>query len=272
MKARTLCIALLAGSAPALVAAVSFAQSAPSAAAPQPAYVAAPTPAAPANPPAEAAPPAPPAAAVAPAPATEPPPPKIVLAEQAPPPPPPVARTDKVHDGFYVRLNIGFGSQSTSIDTGPSIANFKATDGTLAADLLIGGAPSPGVILGGTLLLDSLPSRDFRSDNVLAKTGVTMLTLGPFIDGYPDPRGGFHLGGMVGVASAHLSNRQDFGFANAGGLGLAAWLGYDLWVAEQWSVGGLLRFSGARTSTEQNSVNMGINSESVVLMLSAVYQ
>ena len=70
--------------------------------------------------------------------------PKIQLVDQAPPPPSPVVRTDKTHDGFYTRLNLGFGSQSTSIDADPAISNFTGTRGSLDLGLLIGGAPSPG--------------------------------------------------------------------------------------------------------------------------------
>ncbi len=213
----------------------------------------------------------PPAQATAPA--AEVATPKIQLVDQTPAPPPPVARTDKLHDGFYLRMNLGFGSQSTTIGNGSPYPNLKATRPTLAIDFLAGGAPSPGIIIGGALLLDSLSSTTFKADDgYSAKASVSLLTLGPFIDGYPNPRGGFHLGGTVGLSSARLANDPNIPTNKALGFGLAAWLGYDWWVADQWSVGGLLRFSGAHTSRNIDSTDISVDTRAITLMLSAVYQ
>jgi hypothetical protein len=235
----------------------AFAQSPPASAASQ-------APAASPSPSASAAAPAPPAAS-----STAP---TIQLAAQAPPPPPPVARTDKIHDGFYARLNLGFGSQSTDIDNGVLPDNFTGSGGTLDIDVLVGGAPSPGVVLGGALLLESLRSTTFNADPYSLKTSVGLATLGPFIDGYPNPRGGFHLGGTLGLTSVRLTSDPNLPFNRAFGFGLAAWLGYDWWVADQWSVGGLLRFSGNRTTHHENSMDMAVDTRTIALMLTAVYQ
>ena len=218
---------------------------------------------------------APPPAANAPPAATPPAAsstPMIQLAAQAPPPAPVVARTDKTHDGFYARLNLGFGSQSTKIDDGTPLDNFSGSGGTLDVDVLVGGAPSPGIILGGALLLESLPSTTFRADPYSLKTSLTLATLGPFIDGYPNPRGGFHLGGTLGLTSARLSSDPNLPYNKAFGFGLAAWLGYDWWVADQWSLGGLLQFSGARTTHHENSTDMAVDTRAIALLLTAVYQ
>jgi hypothetical protein len=181
-------------------------------------------------------------------------------------------RTDKVHDGFYMRLSLGFGSQSTKIDNGTLLPNFTADGGTLNVDLLAGGAPSPGVVLGGALLFEGLASTTFSPDVYAVKSSVALWTIGPFIDGYPDPRGGFHLGGTIGLSSARLTQNPSFSTNKTGGFGLAAWLGYDWWVADQWSVGGLLRLSGAHTTGRENSIDMSVDTRAIALMLTAVYQ
>ncbi len=199
-------------------------------------------------------------------------PPSLRLAEQAPAPAPVVPRTEKMHDGFYVRVSLGFGTQWTTIDDSTPRRNFSAKETSMVADLLVGGAPSPGIILGGALLLDSLPSTRFEADGTAAKTGLSLATVGPFIDGYPNSRGGFHSGGMLGASAAHLTGNNYFAAENAYGFGLATWLGYDCWVADQWSVGGLLRFAGAHVFNRNDSSDVGVYARSIALLLTAVYQ
>ena len=200
-------------------------------------------------------------------------PPLIHLVDQTPPPPPPVARTDKSHDGFYVRVNLGFGSQSTSLDSGSAWPNYSGTAGTLNLGLLLCGAPSPGIVLGGGLLFDNMPSTSLdASDGYTLKTSTSLATFGPFIDGYPNPRGGFHLGGTVGFSTLGLSNARGLASNRTNGFGLAAWLGYDWWVADQWSVGGLLQFSGSHTTHSATGADLSVDTRSVALMLTAVYQ
>lgn len=200
------------------------------------------------------------------------PPRKMIIAEQAPAPAPAEVRTDKIHDGFYVRANLGFGSQTTSLDLGAGVPNLDATAMALSMSALVGGAPAPGFIVGGTLGLDSLASTNFTGGGAEAKTGVMLTTIGPFVDGYPDPRGGFHVGGMVGPGFARLKDSIGGGSKSANGISLAAWLGYDWWVAEQWSIGGLLRFSGANTWDSSDGSDLSVDVRAVTLMVSAVYQ
>ncbi len=198
--------------------------------------------------------------------------PKIQLASQAPAPAPVIQRTDRTHDGFYARLSLGFASQGTTIDDGVRAPNFHARSGALVIDAMVGGAPAPGIILGGAFLFDRLPSTTFEVDGVQGKTGTMLMTIGPFIDGYPNPRGGFHLGGTVGPCFARLKNNADFVGTKSNGFGLAAWFGYDWWVADQWSVGGLLRFSGSNTTNPDGSPALSVDTRSIALMFTAVYQ
>jgi hypothetical protein len=197
---------------------------------------------------------------------------RLELAAPAPAPATTAVRTDKLHDGFYVRVNLGFGTQWTTIDDATVRPNLSAKGSTLIADLLIGAAPSPGIILGGALLFDSLPSTRFGADGYAIKTGLSLATVGPFIDGYPNPRGGFHSGAMLGASAAHLSSNPYYATENAYGFGLATWLGYDCWVADQWSVGGLLRFAGSHVVGHANSPDVGVYTRSIALLLTAVYQ
>jgi hypothetical protein len=199
-------------------------------------------------------------------------PPAVHWAAKDSPPTKPTTRTDKLHDGFYLRLNLGFATQWTSIDSAATVPNYSAKGTTIAADLLIGGAPSPGLIFGGALQFESLPSSRFEADSRSAKTGILLGTIGPFFDGYPNSRGGFHSGGMLGFSAAHLTGNDYFAPDETYGFGLATWLGYDGWVADQWAVGGLLQFSGAHLAAHRDSSDLGVFARSVALLLTAVYQ
>jgi hypothetical protein len=187
-----------------------------------------------------------------------------------------VPRTGRLHDGFYARLNLGFGTLGATVDTTGGGENPNADGDTLALDVAVGFSPRPGIAVGGTLMLESLPSADFGGASPTEATVGTML-LGPFFDGYPNARGGFHLGGALGLSQDRLSTSAVGGFKKANGFGLAGWVGYDLWVAEQWSVGGLVRLMGTRASADvdgSSAFDTGtahIATQSVHVVLTTVY-
>jgi hypothetical protein len=144
-------------------------------------------------------------------------------------------------------------------------------------DLALGYAVSPGIILGGTLMMESLPSARLDADEPIV-TDVGAGLVGPFFDGYPQARGGFHLGGGLGAAGTRLNPQSAAGFTRATGYGIAGWLGYDVWVAEQWSAGILLRMMGTRTKADAIKTNNGgaagnatMATQSVAIMLTCVY-
>ena len=68
-------------------------------------------------------------------------PPKLQLAAQAPAPTPAEARTDRLHDGFYMRVSLGFATQWNTLDDTTPRPNFTAKGSTMVADLLVGAAP-----------------------------------------------------------------------------------------------------------------------------------
>lgn len=206
---------------------------------------------------------------------TPPPEPPLIQIQKDPPLPPPVMRTDHVHDGFYARLSLGFGQLGTTMNA-PESGAIKGDGSTLAIDLSLGYAVSPGIVIGGMVIGEQMPSVELDAPApVVTDVGAGML--GAFFDGYPDPRGGFHLGGGLGLAETNVQRKQAAGFKHAGGLGLAGWLGYDIWVADQWSTGLLVRFMGTRTradadETENNLAgNATMATRSISLLLTGLY-
>lgn len=238
--------------------------------------------AAPETPVAEAPPPAPQtpqpyAGATAPGQPTSSPPPQppLIQLQKDPPLPPPVMRTDHVHDGFYARLSLGFGQLGATMNA-PESGAIKGDGSTLTLDVSLGYAVSPGIVLGAMLIAEQMPSVEL-SANAPVVTDVSAGMLGAFFDGYPNPRGGFHLGGGLGFAGTGIQRKAAAGFDRAGGFGLTGWVGYDIWVADQWSAGLLVRLMGTRTradaeETENNlSGNATMATRSISLLLTGVY-
>lgn len=196
---------------------------------------------------------------------------KIDLQTEAPPAP--VARSYHVHDGFYLRANLGLGGLSTSYDLGAD-EHVDAGGVALDLDLLVGGSPSPGLAIGGGLLTSTAPSAGFEWDETdLGDGRLNMVLLGVFVDGFPNPKRGFHLGGLLGVAGQTSKfNSDGEGLKDTyetAGFGGAAWIGYDWWVAAEWSMGLQFRLAGAISSSEDDDVDAAAFNSS--LMFTTVY-
>jgi hypothetical protein len=183
-----------------------------------------------------------------------------------------------MHDGFYLRLSLGVGSLSTSVDHDTStLADYEASGGAFGFDLLIGGTPTPGLAIGGALLGSVGRDGDIDIEGSSAQNEEAQLGLaiiGPFIDGFPNPKKGLHFGGTVGFASMTVE-RGDEMLADAdhrgGGFGGAVWAGMGGWVGPDWSLGGLLKLSGAVTRREiEGNAQQGRALE-ISLMFSALY-
>jgi hypothetical protein len=150
-------------------------------------------------------------------------------------------RSYKLHEGFYLRGNVGLGTLYA--DYGEPSGNSSS----LALDLMVGAMPSPGFALGGALLTDTLLNADLGAD--VGQTNVTLGIVGPFVDGFPDPKGGWHLGGAAGLA---VNSVEDVGSGTFIGFGGAGWGGYDFWAGDEWSVGLMARVMATRTWSSED--------------------
>lgn len=183
-----------------------------------------------------------------------------------------------VHDGFYLRVGAGFGGGHAAI-SGDSTPNFGQGGPGVAFNLWIGGTPWRGVALGGLFSLQTVRDSDAvveGSGTGLGLNGRTVL-IGPFIDAFPDPLRGLHIGGSLGVASlraaADSHELERLGVANYDGVGLGAstWIGYMGWVGPEASLGGMLQLTGFGTGEKDNGLDRRGSGYTVSVSFTALY-
>ncbi len=184
------------------------------------------------------------------------------------------------HDGFYLRMSVGGGSlgaRGDRYDGYRTNNEYGFRGNAVAFDAMVGGTPARGLAIGGAYLADYAASTDYGT-NESSDSGMSLGIIGPFIDWFPNPKTGFHVGGAVGPAVSVSFDDQASTRSIAAGFGGSAWVGYDFWIADQWSLGASLRFQGARVETPNSREldkdspyhdRLGVGSAS--LMLTALY-
>ena len=194
-------------------------------------------------------------------------PPKIDLTTEAPEPP--QSRSFRVHDGFYLRGNVGFGWHHAAFeDDTPLNLDISATSFDMGFDLMIGGTPSPGFTIGGALMFNALFAADFEQRGRSAGTrDLGVVILGPFIDAFPNKKKGWHLGGAVGIVGVQDREAE----RELNGFGAAVWGGHDFWVADEFSIGPFVRFAGTLTRDKEGSDTVKGETQSITFLVSGLY-
>ncbi len=182
------------------------------------------------------------------------------------------------HDGFFFRFAAGPGLFRAAAGTSPDNRHFSG--GAAHVEAAIGLTPAKGFVVGLAYLRSmvfSLTSKDDVIDGdepTLKDVAFTVSTGGVFVDLYPDPKSGFHLGGYLGVGSL-LTGRD--GIDVPSGTTLSAMAGYEWFVADQWSLGVLARATvGFYDVSETSSFSSTSNRTDVsffvpALLLGATY-
>jgi hypothetical protein len=180
-------------------------------------------------------------------------------------------------------LGGGYMSDASKLEGAVYQGQVTAAGGALGLELAIGGALTPGFVLGGSFSLHTVGDAKLRNDsrtNAVSREPVrtshdpelTMLAL--LIDDYPNPKGGFHFGGAVGFAA--LSVRGDNNpetRAQGAGLGIAPHVGYEWWISNYWGLGVLGKFTFAHTEGDYSAGNGGVkdNIAAAAILFSATY-
>jgi hypothetical protein len=251
-----------------------------------------------------------PALPATPPPSAEPGPagPASLSAPPTPPPPPPVqseARPTSAsagepiaisfrryrHEGFYLAVNGGLAFVSAR-GNGPLGSASIAGLGSVG-DLSIGGTVAPGLVLGG-VARDWSTRGTFKGGPVITATTTTYVNgapttnhptlsghaqaqnveLGAFLDWYPNPEKGWHVGGSVGLGGIAVTD--DAGErSTAGGVAGSVFGGYQWWVGPSWSIGmaGVVSVAGAShlDDSDQNDTGYKLTPFGVGLETEVLY-
>ena len=124
--------------------------------------------------------------------------------------------------------------------------------------IAIGGAVAPGLVLAGTIQGSVFDAKfkggPFENGTVSARGKTSTASdrstagfgmLGVLVDWYPEPTGGWHVGGSTGLGAIVLTNGaddRDFAGVNFAG---SVFGGYDWALGRKWSLGLQLVASGA---------------------------
>jgi hypothetical protein len=189
---------------------------------------------------------------------------------------PAAAAGDETHDGFQFRGAVGLAYISDSESFSGASGSATIYGGSGMAELYFGGAPFPGLTIGGTLgsVVAFGPSvsaggQTATTDN---STKLNFFTIGPYVDYYPDPHGGFHVLGTLGFASLSASNGSGQSSDASTGFEIGAGVGYDWWVSANWSLGILGRFTIAPLSQSNGGVTEHDTTIVPAVLFSFTYQ
>lgn len=238
--------------------------------APPPAPTASPPPAPSASAAAPASPPGSPAPA--PAPTGSPGPavttsgqPAPVTAPPAPPEPAPPPLADappgssharrKRYEGFYARIALGPGYANAKTDD--SVDTRTITGAAASLSLSLGGRVSPYVAFGAAYRRDRLfavRSRDEVLDGDepdLTDTWFSIDRAGLFLELFPDPDGGWAIGGFLGYGDFN-SHRPDGAEADdPSGWFLGLGVGHDWALSERWHAGVRVRLDYSAMTVDE---------------------
>jgi hypothetical protein len=200
-----------------------------------------------------------------------------------------VARADapRTRDGLYLSIGAGASglsmSRSGHVSAGGSAPTYVG-DSSIAGgggsfELTLGGTLRPGLVLAGTLVDQTVGSPSLHSDagDVPLDGQLHYGLLGATLAWFPEPNGGFHLGGTLALARAWAHSPPPHFAEYLGGAGgaIAFDAGYLWWVSDQWSLGLNARLSAARLHGQVTQLGVtGSEDDSVgafMLAFSAAY-
>jgi hypothetical protein len=158
-------------------------------------------------------------------------------------------------------MGLGFAPMvtKTSGTLGQPTPDGDLSGGGAMLEVLLGGTPARGFVLGGGLIAHGWTRPSYDADGAVTRLDDTELSLtfvALFAQLYFDATRGFYVQGLLGAAEETYKYEEngDTKEADLGGIGFGLGVGYDFWVGDQWSLGPELRFSHARVARDEESI------------------
>jgi hypothetical protein len=152
------------------------------------------------------------------------------------------------HDGFFLRFGFGLGYGSLDGDADASPNEGVLRGGMFSPEILLGGTPATGLVIGSGLVLHSMPNASGeRNGEPSTSEGdrYNMVTLPLFANYYFDPTRGWQIQGVLGLANGE-PRLGGVTSSDTPGIVLAVGGGWEQWVGEQWSIGVFARLTYTR--------------------------
>ena len=139
------------------------------------------------------------------------------------------------HDGLYIRFAVGPGFAIGDLDA--PAGDSGSTGVGVSTQIAIGWTVRPGLVIGAGTFPAVTPAPSY--DGIDAG-GQHVSATGPFVDYYLSPKGGLHAFTGALFAAGYLDGGEREG--NVGvGWGATAGIGYDHFISDEWSLGGIAR-------------------------------
>jgi hypothetical protein len=165
------------------------------------------------------------------------------------------------HDGFYLgaELGAGFGyvDSSASINNGFRQSIDSSAFGRVIPALVIdagGTTRNAQLVLGGRVAFLPIVEPELRAKGYEFRVEdgrLEFVNVHVFTHYYPDLRGGAFFGGAIGFASLKSTAGDD---EQQRGFSASLEGGYRAWLGPQWSLGGVVRVTGARVEGDDFGV------------------
>jgi hypothetical protein len=194
------------------------------------------------------------------------------------------------HRGFFLRLGFGagFGFEKNSYDASPTISESVSGIG-YRAEVLLGTAVTPGLVLGGGVAFSTLPGASFSATPLHPKLGgyVNDFAGVGFANFYFSPNGGFQVLLLGGVGSlkrelegyyilrdgrGNIVETRSLG-SQGYALVVGAGVGWDAYVSRNWSLGLMLNCTAYYGMGKMDAYawrNVSLTSLSVLPTLGAI--